>query len=111
MPFVEGCLQNNLTNYEPHFFPQNRFRIDDLDELYERYYRRIQNSYFNVYLVMQVILSFIYILILLYFSFANDDVMERHPESCEDLDKDNDTMHGRCNGVSLQKILHRKKSH
>lgn len=53
---------------------------------------------------MQVILSFIYILILLYFSFANDDVMERHPESCEDLDKDNETMHGRCNGVSLQKF-------
>lgn len=56
---------------------------------------------------MQVILSFIYILILLYFSFANDDVLERQPELCDDLDNDNGTIHGRCNGVSqfLQKKI------
>lgn len=57
---------------------QNRFRIDDLEELYDRYFLRIQNSYFNVYLVIQVVLSFVYILILLYFSFAEDDVHREH---------------------------------
>ncbi|CAL8101856.1 unnamed protein product [Orchesella dallaii] len=62
---------------------RNRFRIDDLEELYDRYFLRIQNSYFNVYLVMQVILSALYIMILLYFSLVHDNLLDtKYYELC-----------------------------
>lgn len=82
---------------------QNRFNIDELEGLYDRYYLRIQNSYFNVYLLLQVVLSFVYILILLAFSFAHDDKMERYPEiRCSEANK---TEHFGCHEVSYNLLL------
>ncbi len=44
---------------------QATFRTQGLGDLYKRYARRLQNAYFNVYLMCQISLSVLYIGVLL----------------------------------------------
>src|SRR5690348_6552323 len=52
------------------FRVQKTFKVHDLTDLYTSYARRIQNAYFNVYLLLQVFISLLYMCSILIVNYV-----------------------------------------